>query len=63
MEGPFPGMGEGWRGNRLGTSLLLAMEAENNRCCSQEILPEGDKSDGPEGGTGVREGHRKDGRF
>lgn len=56
-------MGEGWRGNRLGTSLLLAMEAENNRCCSQEILPEGDKSDGPEGGAGVREGHRKDGRF
>lgn len=46
-----------WDGEGLARKiLLLAMEAENNRCYSQEILPEGDESDGPEIGAGVRGG-------
>lgn len=63
VEGPFPGMGKGWRGNRLGTILPLAMEAENNRCCSQEILLKGMKVMGQREVQGSGEGHHKDGRF
>lgn len=46
-----------------GMVLLLAVEVEQNRWCFQEVHPEGEESDRPEGSVGSGEGHRKDGRF